>query len=533
MSRPHQFSALYMTILVIVVGSGALHADERRIFQNNAKVPWTVALVARPQQKEVGNMRFTINGRETVLGESGPTNTVTLPAGGQAEVEFTTTHGAYFHAFAIRSADNRWASLVADRSLASSLILSPKVQLGPLQASTNPPLLKVNEPVKGDLVILPDPTPRPDPRAADVAFELRNRTDDDGWRFSGGTELDQGVGKGTLKVDWNGARTDFQKVGILQKIPAQATYKFWLQPTPAGDLAQQLIIRHFPKRATTADQEYVFVVTGDPKKAFPEDLTVTQTKGERAKPWVHAQRLVFDGYLEIEDPDADVDFGMGDPDAPGPDASSPPTPAPAPRAAQPRVPPSLLPNATSEDAMRLITGIHTKVYSVESLLLAPYVKTDSEDGVQDWRDLMAVIGAFVKRAPPTVDAAWALEGLQAASESLIAKRAACYDQAIKRALPAERQAAGLSSLKGNENKIDFTQVDFPYLEAANGKIKDSRLLVQAAQDKVTTAQKVKNLAPKAKGDLDVVARLGLTLGITLEKFGLDLGRLKTASEGKP
>ena len=275
------------------------------------------------------------------------------------------------------------------------------------------------------------------------------------------------------------------------------------------------------------------MVTGDPKKAFPEDLTVTQTKGERAKPWVHAQRLVFDGYLEIEDPDADVDFGMGDPDAPGPDASSPPTPAPAPRAAQPRVPPSLLPNATSEDAMRLITGIHTKVYSVESLLLAPYVKTDSEDGVQDWRDLMAVIGAFVKRAPPTVDAAWALEGLQAASESLIAKRAACYDQAIKRALPAERQAAGLSSLKGNENKIDFTQVDFPYLEAANGKIKDSRLLVQAAQDKVTTAQKVKNLAPKAKGDLDVVARLGLTLGITLEKFGLDLGRLKTASEGKP
>ena len=293
MKNPSEPSRKIIGLLVGLTALAALKADERRIFLNNSKSDWTLTLLPR-KQPEVGNMRFSMGGQETVLGQDSSAKSLVLPAGGTAVVEFTTRNGAYYHAFKLSSKE-RYVSFYADRPLVS--ILSPRVALGDLKISQNPPAVAINSPVKGDLTILADvPAPRP----ASMAFEVRNSTQDPGWRFGNATENNLGV-----KVLGPGGAREESGDLPLQKIPAGGTFQFWLEPV-AG---QTVTLSHYPARATRPDQQYMFKVSKVAGTNFPDDLIITPVQVAKGKSWVFANRFAFDGYLEIENPDADLDFG--------------------------------------------------------------------------------------------------------------------------------------------------------------------------------------------------------------------------------
>ena len=238
-------------------------------------------------------------------------------------MEFSTELKAYSHTFQVTEADpngqDRWARFTADYHVIKSLLGTPKVFLKQLLAtgSNLPPHqltdtkglagpLVINTPIKGDLTIL---APTPPPASTDQAFKIINRTADTGWYV--GPNLDKSYpSQGVLSVlNAAGKKDDIQTVGGT-KVPGGGTFAFWLTRNADGVFNQKLIVKR--AKADAKFGQYTLEIKSVPGKAYPEDLDVklTQTSGDTNKPWVYASRLAFDGYLEIEDPDAELDFGL-------------------------------------------------------------------------------------------------------------------------------------------------------------------------------------------------------------------------------
>jgi hypothetical protein len=319
--------------LALALASGPLRADDayqKRIFSNTSTAPWTLEVVDRA--KEVGQLRFVNlqDQKKTILGAKSDVTSLTLPPGSRFEVEFSTELKAYSHSFQLTEADprskGRWARFTADYHVLRSLLGNPKVLLKPLSATGNIPAnqitntegltgpLVINTPVKGDLTILADPgAPAPVPASADQAFKIINRTTDTGWRVF--PDLDGSYpARGVLSVpNADGKKVDIHQVGVT-KVPAGGTFAFWLTKGAGGTFAQRFTVKHSNRDAKSdpAFGEYTLEIKSVPGKAYPEDLDVklTQTVGDKNKPWLYANRLVFDGYLELEDPDAELDFSL-------------------------------------------------------------------------------------------------------------------------------------------------------------------------------------------------------------------------------
>jgi hypothetical protein len=296
--------------------SGALWADERRIFENNSDQAWTLKLVPRGQA-EVGNMNFKGDGPEVVLGESSPLKTLVLPPHSQFDVEFTHTLGAFYHAFKLTSADGRSAQFTADYPLlVATLKKRPNVALAEAPSdqgdengrrATLGKDLAINAPLMGDLTILKC---APNAATAVQGFNLFNRTADASWTLAPAmvAELPDKSYKSRgqlLVADAKDVKVDLLELGN-RSIPASGKLRFWLAPDADGKFAQAIKVTH-PKLGT-----YILSILNIPGKPAPEDLVILQLKGETTKPWVYYNRFIFDGFLEIENPDQELDFGIED-----------------------------------------------------------------------------------------------------------------------------------------------------------------------------------------------------------------------------
>jgi hypothetical protein len=189
---------------------------------------------------------------------------------------------------------------------------------------------------------------------------------------------------------------------------------------------------------------------------------------------------------------------------------------------------------SKDEIKMLITGVHTRVYSLENMLVTPYVKNATEDGVKDWRNLMGAVNAFVEKGSwlsRHKDCKEIMVVLNAASEKLILERTSSYQGAFSGSLAEADRAAGLSRL--DPSRITFSKINFTDLREANNAIQAESRKVGAINDSVAkTLAGSLFLSASKREKYEVIGQLALTLQLTLEKFTRDFGKLEAASKGR-
>jgi hypothetical protein len=178
------------------------------------------------------------------------------------------------------------------------------------------------------------------------------------------------------------------------------------------------------------------------------------------------------------------------------------------------------PDATN--LLKLLTSLHTRLYSVNNLLIMPY-GTDPND-VKDWRKLMADIDGLAM-ATGNKDVTAKLKDLKTASEDLIYERRRAWD-AVRPCI-MDKNPTGLSRI--DREKLDLAKLNLG--DAIQGNIK----LQRDAKDAAAVSEWAKNhparkSAGRMNDALSVLERLGLTLQLTLEKYDRDLLALAKAKK---
>ena len=175
-----------------------------------------------------------------------------------------------------------------------------------------------------------------------------------------------------------------------------------------------------------------------------------------------------------------------------------------------------------------LTSLHTRVYSLENMLLKPY-ETAPLDDLADWRSMMADFTGFVKtKGGPETEAMMAI--LNEASEQLIKERQRSWNLAIRKCL-LQNPPVGLSML--DRSKIDFPKLDLADTIEGDNALQFKNRSVAKVLDDLEKLKKDKLYATKDRRDaLAVVGRMALTLQLTIAKFHNDLVNLKKAKAGK-
>lgn len=287
--------------LGMLLAFSPLRADEKRMFANNSDAPWVLELLVR-DQKEKANLKFRLDGKETVLGEDSALKAIVLPPYSRFEVEFTHASRAFHHAFLLRDSQGGQARFAADHAWpVLSMKARAPVELAYL-GGTLPdlaalaPYLTINAPVLGDLTINRSflgakPT-------HGQTFSFVNRTDAV-WRVEpAGLKEVEDLGGMTVALD-NGTQGDLTALGGI-KIPAKARLKVQFRADGDGRFDQTFRISNSQRGA------WVLRVTGDAGKAYPDHVAIQPIQGDLSDPWVFYDRFARDGYLDIEDPDKEA-----------------------------------------------------------------------------------------------------------------------------------------------------------------------------------------------------------------------------------
>jgi hypothetical protein len=185
-------------------------------------------------------------------------------------------------------------------------------------------------------------------------------------------------------------------------------------------------------------------------------------------------------------------------------------------------------DADKDRTIKNIISIHTRVYSVENMLIKPFAKTDDEDHVSDWHDLMTLVTDYVHQNAASDIADGMMTTLNDASEQLLLERKSCYNVAVKRALATADQANGLSEIK--KDRINFAKLDFSYIVESNNKLQSK---LKGITSLLTDIDRIKQgCTGRKRGAFEVVETLAVTLQATIIKFQNDLIRLKKAAKDK-
>lgn len=175
-----------------------------------------------------------------------------------------------------------------------------------------------------------------------------------------------------------------------------------------------------------------------------------------------------------------------------------------------------------DDLARRITGLHTRIYSQENLLLKPFEKAPLDD-VADWRKVMADASAFIRENGGREDLRVSVAALNDASEALIRERTRSWDVHIRKCIDLPNPDVGISRI--DKEKIRFARLDLSDVVEGNTRL-------QAVNRKLTTAQaalqRPRNPGANLKAALEINDRLALTLQLTIQKFEKDLIALKKA-----
>jgi hypothetical protein len=185
---------------------------------------------------------------------------------------------------------------------------------------------------------------------------------------------------------------------------------------------------------------------------------------------------------------------------------------------------ALLAQAPDADALtRRLTSLHTRLYSVNNLLIMPY-GTDPDD-VKDWRQLMTDITSL-GAATGDANLIARLKVLQTDSEDLIYERRRAWD-AVRPCI-MDKNPKGLSRI--DREKLDLARLNLGDAIQGNAKLQREAEGAGAVADWAKNHPASKK-AGRMKDALSVVERLGLTLQLTLEKYGRDLAALVQAKKG--
>ena len=281
-------------LLLLAVGP-RLRADEKRVFSNDSDRPWRITLV--DARKERGNLHFVLKGVDTVLGESGTTDTIELPSHSRFEVEFTRTHGTYNHFFMLADGKGGYAAFIADFPWHHRLLGASPVKLDLLDSNQTPisnnlePQVVFNKPVDGNLTIT----------ASTLSAKHGERNDN--YAFINRGEATWGF---ALASPPGFAPKGSMATSAVPSEPEQGGKPIpWLLPS------SHLNVRFFPDASGTFDQvftlanatlgSYTFEVRKVPKTATGATVEIKLLKGDTQHPQVFTEHFASDGYLEILD----------------------------------------------------------------------------------------------------------------------------------------------------------------------------------------------------------------------------------------
>ena len=184
--------------------------------------------------------------------------------------------------------------------------------------------------------------------------------------------------------------------------------------------------------------------------------------------------------------------------------------------------------------LRKITSLHTRIYSIENLLIKPFSSTPQENDIADWRALMTECGTFVEKNGNKEPNKIIMAQLNSASENIINLRKIYYNNTIKPAISADSKVNGLSKI--DKSKIDLAKIKFPKLIDDLAKATATDITAMATVQKNT--ENITKLIGSSKKKIDlaekdscsVLLTMGLTLELTLKKLNKDATRLEAASK---
>ena len=184
--------------------------------------------------------------------------------------------------------------------------------------------------------------------------------------------------------------------------------------------------------------------------------------------------------------------------------------------------------------LRKITSLHTRIYSIENLLIKPYSATPQENDLVDWRALMTECANFVGKNGDKEVNKKLMTQLNSASENVINLRKIYYNNTIKPALASSSKVNGLSKI--DPSKIDLKKIKFPKLIAdlATATAPDIKAMatVQKSAENITKliGNSKKKLDLAEKDSCSILLTMGLTMELTLTKLNKDAARLEAASK---
>jgi hypothetical protein len=168
------------------------------------------------------------------------------------------------------------------------------------------------------------------------------------------------------------------------------------------------------------------------------------------------------------------------------------------------------------ELIKVIVGLHTRIYGVDNLLLQPFATKPSDD-VKDWRDMMENIAGFVDASVDRKELKKMLATLNGASEMLITERKWCWEVVIEPCMTGPGKI-DLRKLTGKGGRFkELVESDSKLHSRQKGL--DDTLAAITRQLKTARSQDTRDA-------LEVLNRLALTLQATVAKYHNDVVKLK-------
>ena len=182
---------------------------------------------------------------------------------------------------------------------------------------------------------------------------------------------------------------------------------------------------------------------------------------------------------------------------------------------------------TKDSLCRSLTGLHTRIYALDNMLIKPY-ETSPRDDVQEWRALMADISRFVRGPKGFKEGEELMATLNDASEQLIKERSRAWNGTVRNSL-RQTPPTGLNRL--DPDQIDFARLDLSSIIEGDNALQFTNRTVAGIPDKAKGLANAWFQSQARKDAMAVVELLGTTLNLTITKFHNDLAALRKARSG--
>ena len=298
MRRSLTRTTLVSLAIIGISSTAGLQASDTRTFMNLSDYDWTVSQDVKGAN--FSTLKWTVNGKVVAT----PDDKIVLPSGSLSTVTFKPGSAKFSLLFDLNSSDTKQGVIQVQAAYPASGIFAPK--RAPVRLSFITPdsaLVKLNQPLTGDLTFAPTPKAAPATKVKKGMFRILNSTTTGAWTIASAAST-----KGSLAVVIGTTDKDSAadlKATPATPIPSTKTVYLRYQTDASGNCTQDFTI-------TGPASSYKVHLETVPGADWPSDLKLTQTtlKGTGAS-WLFDTRFSMDRFLEIEDPDAEADFGDG------------------------------------------------------------------------------------------------------------------------------------------------------------------------------------------------------------------------------